>query len=308
MKTIDIDRFSGVWSATPTPLTNRMTIDTVAVKRLVDHHLRLGVKGLFLCGTCGEGPWMPDRERRAMVRAVVAAARGRLVIAVQVTDNSAARILDNMRAAAEDGADMAVIAPPFFLINATPDNVAALYLEAIRGCPLPAGIYDRGLNAAVAVTDDALRKICSEPKVALIKDSSASPERMRLALNMRQARPTLRLLNGNEFACAEYMKAGYDGLLLGGGIFNGRLAGMIIEAVRAGRFREADRLQRRMNRLMWDVYGGRKIACWMSGLKHLLVEMGLFRTTRDFLRYPLTPACRRAIARALVREKEALFP
>lgn len=308
MKTIAPDRLSGVWSATPTPFTNRMRVDEVAVKRLVEHHVRLGVKGLFLCGTCGEGPWMPDAERRAMVRATVAAARGRLVVAMQVTDNSAARILDNMRAAAEDGADLAVIAPPFFLINATPDNVTALYLEAIRGCPLPVGIYDRGSFSAVAITDDALRQICAEPKVVMIKDSSANLERMKLALSIRQTRPTLHLLDGDEFACAAYLKAGYDGLLLGGGIFNGRLAGMIVDAVRAGRQRDADRLQQRMNRLMFAVYGGKKITCWMSGLKHLLVEMGLFRTTGNFLNYPLTAATRRAIAKALVREKEMLLP
>jgi 4-hydroxy-tetrahydrodipicolinate synthase len=308
MKSVSIEKLSGVWSATPTPFTHRMQLDKVAVKRLVEHHVRLGVNGLFICGTCGEGPWMPDRERREMVRAVVAAARGRLVIAAQVTDNSAARILDNMRAAAEDGADLAVIAPPLFLLNATPANVAALYSEAIRGCPLPVGVYDRGKYSAVPVTSEALRQIYAEPKVVLIKDSSTDPERMKLALAARAARPTLRLLNGDEFACAQYLQAGYDGLLLGGGIFNGKLAGMILEAVRAGRDAEADRLQRRMNRLMWDVYGGKKITCWMSGLKHLLVEMGLFQTTRNFLNYPLTPGCQRAIAKALVREKDVLFP
>jgi 4-hydroxy-tetrahydrodipicolinate synthase len=285
-----------------------MRIDRPAVQRLVEHHLKLGVKGLFLCGTCGEGPWMPDGERRVLARAAVAAARGRLAIAVQVTDNSAARILDNMRAAAEDGADMAVIAPPFFLVNATSDNIAKLYLEAIRGCPLPVGIYDRGYNSHVAVPDDAFKRICSEPKVLLVKDSSAHVNRMNLALRMKKTRPALRLLNGNEFACVEYLKAGYDGLLLGGGIFNGRLAGMMVEAVREGRIHEANLLQKRMNRLMWDVYGGRKIACWMSGLKHLLVEMGLFGTARGFLNYPLTSTCRRAIAGALVREREVLFP
>jgi 4-hydroxy-tetrahydrodipicolinate synthase len=308
MKHINEERLSGVWSATPTPFTNRMTVDEVAVKRLVEHHIKMGIKGLFLCGTCGEGPWMPDRARREMVRATVKAARGRLVIAVQVTDNSAARILDNMQAAAEEGADMAVIAPPFFMVNATPANVAALYLEAIRGCPLPVGIYDRGLNSAVVVTDEAMKHICADPKVVLIKDSSANVERMNLALSLRQKRPGLKLLDGDEFACATYMKAGYDGLLLGGGIFNGRLAGMIIEAVRGGRMKEADRLQQRMNRLMFEVYGGKKITCWMSGLKHLLVEMGIFRTTRNFLNYPLTDSCKKAIAKVMVREKEVLFP
>lgn len=308
MKKISLEKLSGVWSATPTPFTNRMSIDVVAVKRLVEHHVRIGVKGLFLCGTCGEGPWMPDRERRALVQAAVAAARGRLVIAVQVTDNSATRILDNMRSVAEDGADMAVIAPPFFLLNATSENVAALYLEAIRGCPLPVGIYDRGLNAAVVVTNEALGQIYAEPKVVLVKDSSAEPQRMKLALRLREARPELRLLNGNEFNCVEYIAAGYDGVLLGGGIFNGHIAGRLIEAARAGHLAEAERLQKRMNRLMWDVYGGKKITCWLTGLKHLLVEMGLFRTTRAHLNYPLTPSCQRAISAALIREKASLFP
>lgn len=308
MRKLDSDRLSGVWSATPTPFTARMTVDTVAVKRLVAHHLRLGVKGLFLCGTCGEGPWMPDPQRREMVRTTVAAARGRLVVAVQVTDNSAARILDNMRTAAADGADLAVIAPPFFLLNATPDNVAALYLEAIRGCPIPVGIYDRGKNAAVPVTDEALRRILAEPKVVLVKDSSADLERMKFTVGLRQARPDLRLLNGWEFNNIPYLQAGYDGLLLGGGIFNGRLAGMIVAAVQAGRLREAERLQKRMNRLMWDVYGGKKITCWLTGLKHMLVEMGIFRTTHNHLRYPLTGSCRRAIARALARDREVLLP
>ena len=308
MKKIAQNRLSGVWSATPTPFTERMRVDTVAVKRLVAHHLRLGVKGLFLCGTCGEGPWMPDSERSAMVRAVVAAARGRLVIAVQVTDNSAARIRDNMRTAVEDGADIAVIAPPSFLLNANPKTVAALYLEAIRHSPLPVGIYDRGQHSAVAVDEETLRLLYAEPKVVLVKDSSSSPERRDIALAARAQRPELRLLNGDEFICVDYLRAGYDGLLLGGGIFNGKLAGMIIDAAAAGRWSAAERLQRRMNRLMWNVYGGKKITCWMSGLKHLLVEMGIFRTTRNFLGYPLTPACHRAIAKVLTDEKDVLLP
>jgi 4-hydroxy-tetrahydrodipicolinate synthase len=55
------EQFNGVWSATPTPLDSKRRVDNASVKRLVAHHLRLGVKGLFLAGTCGEGPWLPDR-------------------------------------------------------------------------------------------------------------------------------------------------------------------------------------------------------------------------------------------------------
>ena len=297
-----------VWSATPTPFTERMKIDKVAARKLVKHHLRLGVDGLFLAGTCGEGAWMRDEDRRELVRTVAEAARGRLVVAVQVTDNSAARILDNMRRAKEDGADLAVIAPPYFFLNSTPDNVAQLYLDAIRQSPLPVGIYDRGEHGAVPVPNVVLKQVYSEPKVALIKDSSMDPERMKIALRERERRTDLRLLNGYEFGCVDYLAAGYDGLLLGGGIFNARLARMIVEAVQRGDLDEAEDLQERMNRLMWDVYGGKEIKCWLAGLKHLLVCMGVFRTARHYLGYRLSAACQRSIERALQREREILLP
>ena len=112
-----------------------------------------------LGGTCGEGPWTSDRERPTLVRSAAAAAGGWLALAVQVTDNSAARILDNMRAAAEDRADLAVIAPPYFLLNATPANVTSLYLDAIRTSPLPVGNYDRGSHSWVSITQEWLLQI-----------------------------------------------------------------------------------------------------------------------------------------------------
>jgi 4-hydroxy-tetrahydrodipicolinate synthase len=298
----------GVWSAAPTPLRDDMTLDKVAVRRMVDHHVRLGVRGLFLAGTNGEGPWMPDACKRELVREVVRWVAGRMPVAVQVSDNSAARIMDNVRAAREDGADIAVIAPPAMLLNATPRRIRNHYLDAVRACPLPVGIYDRGRHSSVFVPESVLRAVYREPNVVLVKDSSSDPQRRDLALAARRRRPELRLLDGDEFHCVDYLAAGYDGLLLGGGVFNGFLAGMIMEAVAAGDLDRARRLQRRMNRMMWSVYGGRKIRCWLSGEKALLVELGVFRTWKNYLEYPLTASCRRAIARVLERDRDVLLP
>lgn len=305
-KSLKIER--GVWSATPTPFTDSMRIDKVAVRRMVAHHLRLGVKGLFLAGTCGGGPWMPDRERRELVQAAAKHAKGKLLLAVQVTDNSAARILDNMRRAKDDGADIAVIAPPYFVVHPTADKIRDLYLEAIRNSPLPVGIYDRGAHSSVAVPSPALKAIYAEENVILIKDSSTDPERRAIVLAAKRKRPGLRALNGDEFDCVTYLKAGYDGLLLGGGIFIGYVAGQIMQAVDDGDLERAEKLQARMARIMFAVYGGKKITCWLKGLKTLLVRMGVFRTTKGFLPYPLTKSCSRAIDRALQRDADVLLP
>jgi 4-hydroxy-tetrahydrodipicolinate synthase len=119
--------FEGVWSAAPTPLTETYNIDKASVTRLAKHHLRLGVKGVFLAGSCGEGPWLSEAQKSTLVQTTVKAAKGKLGIAVQVTDNSAARILDNIARAKNDGAEYAVIAAPFFLMHATPKVIWALY-------------------------------------------------------------------------------------------------------------------------------------------------------------------------------------
>lgn len=251
---------------------------------------------------------MPNGERRKLVETAANYAKGRLLLAVQVSDNSAARILDNIHEAKQDGADIAIIAPPFLVFPSGPEAILALYRDAIRGSELPVGIYDLGRHRNLFVPNDVLAAIMCEPKVILVKDSSSDPTRRDIQLAARRKRPALRLFTGAEFVCAEYLQAGYDGGMLGGGIFNGSLAGQILHSVKEGDVAKAERLQKRMNRIMFDVYGGKKLTCWLAGLKHLLVEMGVFRTPASYLNYPLTPSCRKAIKRALKNDRDILLP
>lgn len=289
----------GVWSATPTPLDITGQVDVPSVQRLVDHHVRMGCTGLMLAGTCGEGPWLTDGARETLVRAAAAASAGRLRLAVQVTDSSAVRTLQNIEAAARWGAEIAVVAQPYFFLNATPDRVLGFYREIARGSALPLGYYDRGKGSPYMLPESHLPALAAEPNLVLIKDSSTIATRRDVFLAARKAKPGLILLDGDEFDCVNYLRAGFDGLLLGGGIFNAGIARRIIAAVQAGDLDGAQRLQERMNDLMYRVYGGPRIECWMSGLKELLVQMGIFSTRHDLLGYPLTEHCRKQITEAL---------
>ena len=289
----------GVWSATPTPLTQAGRLDAASMPRLVEHHVKMGVTGLMLAGTCGEGPWLAEADREGLIRGAAAAARGRLRIAVQVTDNSAVRTLANIENAAAWGAEIAVVAQPYFFLNGTPDRQLAFYREIARRSPLPMGFYDRGKASPYQMPETHLAELLAEPNLAMVKDSSQLLAHRDLFLAARRNRPGLILLDGDEFDCASYLQAGYDGLLLGGGIFNAGLALRMIRAVRVGDNAEAARQQARMNDLMLRVYGGPKIECWLTGLKELLVQMGIFSTNMNLLEYPLTETCRRQITEAV---------
>ena len=289
----------GVWSATPTPLTAERRVDVPSVHRLVEHHVKMGVAGVMLAGTCGEGPWLRDDDRATLVRTVAQAAAGRLWVAAQVTDNSIDRTLENSVQAAGWGAQVAVVAQPYFMLNATPDRQLEYYREIARGSALPVGFYDRGKASPYVMPDAQLAELLTEPAVMMVKDSSQLPAHREVFLTARRSRPELVLLDGDEFDCVSYLQAGYDGLLLGGGIFNASLAHRILKAVQMGEGTEAARWQSRMNDLMLRVYGGPKIECWMSGLKELLVQMDLFSTRTNHLGYPLTEHCQQQISDAV---------
>lgn len=219
-----------------------------------------------------------------------------MTVAVQVTDNSPRRILERAEKVAEVGAEIAVLSAPFFLMNALPVHLLNFYREVIRRSPIPVGIYDRGRAANYPMDDRMLEDLLAEPNLVMVKDSSQfNPERAALIARVRQQKPGFRIFWGDEFTCVAPIQGGYDGLLLGGAVFNAKLAGALMEEVKANRLERAHAIQTRMNDLMYRVYGGQKIECWLTGLKYLLVQMGIFGTTQNYLNYPLTAACRDAI-------------
>lgn len=251
---------------------------------------------------------MPGENLRSLVKEIDDAAQGRLLIAVQVSDNSAARILANMENAAKDGADIAIIAPPYFMMNAQPERIYDLYREAAEKSPLPVGIYDRGRHGAVVVPKEILESIYGLPNVVLVKDSSSDASRREIAIKAREQKPDLKLLNGDEFSVLEYAEAGYDGVMLGGAVLTGYMVRRVLELVSAGDMEEARQLDARTQDMLYRVYGGKSITCWLSGLKRALVELGVFSTWRSYLDYPLNEECVRNIKQVVAEEAEWLRP
>lgn len=307
---LDINSFNGVWSAMSTPLTNEGKVDGNALEKLVEHQLRLGIKGLFLAGTAGEGPFLPDKERLRLVQLTVRFAAGRLPIALQITDNSAERMQENLERYQDSGIDMVVIAPPFFQTREkVGDFIFKLYKQVIDASQLPVGIYNRGKYSSVFVTPETLQRILEEPKVILCKDSASQPEFTKAIMKAKKHRKDeLGILCGNEFDCIPYLKTGYDGLLFGGACFNGAYAVEMHRLAKAGKYKKAQEIQDHLVSVMKKVFGGDDIKCWLAGQKELMRRLGIFNTAKTFLNYEVTDECSKMIDEVLAEEKKWLLP
>lgn len=302
------EKIKGVWSAVPTPFDNKMDIDQESINRMVEHHTKIGINGLFLLGTNGEGPCLGEKQKLQVVDSIVKANRNRMLIAVQITDNSAKQMIENAKKFIDAGADILVISSPYFFPRPDEKRLFSLYESVINSVDIPFGIYDRGKYSSVMIPLKVLKKIYENEKVIIIKDSSSDEERMKLALKMKKRNKRLRVFNGNEFDCVKYLIAGYDGLLLGGGVFNGYLAKKIIDEVKNKNIKEAEKLQKLMNKIMYATYGGKKIKCWLAGEKYLLMKMRIFRTWNNLYEYQINKQCKEAVERVFKKYKRLLLP
>ena len=300
---------AGVWSAAPTPFTEDGKIDIDAIQRLTEHHIRLNVQGVFVCGTSGEGPWMTHTMCRDVTKATVKAANGRLKVAVQVTDNSSIKILDNISYYKDSGVDLVVTAAPFLQINETQEYLKNMFTEVLDNSPLPAGFYHLGEHAKTFIEDETIMQLMKHPNVKMVKDSSGNKETMKKLANYAATldNPPI-MLNGNEFDTVPYLKAGYDGVLFGGACFNGYMSNKILKAASVGDFATAQSLQDRMSKMMFEIFGGEGFPCWLAAQKQVLVELGIFTTNKTIINYSLKPECYKALKKAIEREKEFLLP
>ena len=301
--------FVGAWSAMSTPLTVAGKVDANALEKLVEHQIALGIKGLFIAGTAGEGPFLTNKERERLLKLTARFTNGRMPVAMQITDNSAERMIENLEIYQDCGMDIAVIAPPFFQSDENDEFLFDLYTQVIEASQVPVGIYNRGRFSSVAVSPELLGRILDNPKVILVKDSASQEEYKQAVIAAKQRRNgELAALCGDEFNCVPYLSAGYDGVLFGGGCFNGAYASKICDLVREGKVDEAQKLQDHLCSVLFKVFGGDTLCCWLAGQKELMVRLGVFNTAKTLLNYHLTPECSAAIDDVIREEKAWLMP
>ena len=223
-----------IWSATPTPFLADGSLDDVGLERVVEQHGRWGVRGLFLGGTCGEGPFMPNGQRAELVRKIRRSGGPALHLAVQVSDTSALRVRENMARAVDAGADSVVVAAPWLRPFVNRQFARRYFFEAVETpCAVPIGIYVLPQPPETGIDLELWREVAQHPQVKYVKDSWNTDDCRRMLLSVKNHRSDLVLRTGYEFDVLTPLSAGYDGCLLGTAILTGGLIARAVSACRA---------------------------------------------------------------------------
>lgn len=153
---------SGAIAAAVTPLAaGGTTIDEEAVGPYLTFLSAHGVDGVLALGTTGEGVLF-DVEERKRVAELFLELRGELLVAVHCGAQNTADTAELAEHAAASGADaVAVIAPPYFALDA--DELLAHFGEAARACePTPFYVYEFAARSGYAVPLETLAALRDE--------------------------------------------------------------------------------------------------------------------------------------------------
>jgi 4-hydroxy-tetrahydrodipicolinate synthase len=292
----------------PTPFTKKLELDTESASRLVEHQVRLGIKGIILASPNGEGYLMSDSMRMELVKEVVKSNEERMLLSMSIMDSSAVVMLDNIKRIADCGIDIAVIGFPFTPIDIELEYLQELYLSVLEKSPLPVSINHINKYSPTCDETELFKQLIMHPKVVQLNDCSNSPGKMDMVLTaLRKRGNELSVFTGNEFSCASYAGIGYEGFLLGSACFTGFIANKILELAHAGRIKDAWEMQDHMNILLLDVFG-RELEHYLVGQKQIMVELGVFSTARTIQDYPVSEEFINKIKKIVRQGKGLLLP
>jgi len=129
------ESLTGLVAAAYTPMFEDGSLNLAMVPKIVDRLVSIGVSGIYVCGSTGEGPSLTGEERKILAETFVGAVNGRLPIIVQVGHNSVREAKDLAAHAQSAGADMISANAPSYFKPADAGSLLRSMAEVAQGAP-----------------------------------------------------------------------------------------------------------------------------------------------------------------------------
>src|SRR5579884_2349010 len=174
--------FHGVFPYLVSPLDPDGGVRAAVLERLIDDLIAAGVHGLTPLGSTGEFAYLNNEQRAAIVRATIAAARGRVPVVAGVAATATADAVVQAQAYANLGADgiLAILESYFPLSDAQVDGYFRAIADAVD---VPIVLYTNPQFQRTDLSLDVITRLAEHPRIRYIKDASTNTGRLLSIMN-----------------------------------------------------------------------------------------------------------------------------
>ena len=321
-----------------TPFRSNGDVDADGFRSNIQKWNRTGIAGYVVLGSTGERVHLNEREYLQVIetaRAEVPSGPDGLAFIVGAGQQSTPGTIDEIKKAAEAGADaVLVITPHFYRSAITPEALVDHYIAVAAAAPVPIILYSMPAFTGINIAPETVARLSHHPNIIGVKDSSADVAGLRETVRLvgstgraedtatsgeqaanvpmqrasraptmtKEERREFSILTGNGTVLYDALCAGASGAILAVGCVVPEMCVEIFSAVNAGDKDHAAVLQQKLTPLAFAVttkYG-------IGGLKAALDMIGY---TGGVVRAPLRAPDERArdeIAQALTDARATL--
>lgn len=166
----NLEKFKGIFVALNTIYDENDEINVSEIQKLVNVYESKGVKGVYVCGSTGEGFLLSTEERMQVVEAVKEVASDDFTIIVHVGCAGTKESIKLAKHAEKVGVD-AVSAVPSVYYHLSPASVEKHWNGIIDSTDLPFIIYNIPQLTSFNLPLDLFERMAKNPKVIGIKNS-----------------------------------------------------------------------------------------------------------------------------------------
>ncbi len=238
-------RISGSIPALVTPFAADGAVDEQALRGHVERMIACGSSALVACGTTGEAATLTAREHFRVVEVCVQQTNGRLPVIAGAGSNDTRVAAVNLQAAAEAGADAALVVAPYYN-RPSQEGIYQHFAALARNAPLPMLLYNIPSRTVTDVEPTTLARIVSDFPVVVVGIKDSSGVLTRVSEHRASLGPDFPQLTGNDELAVAFNSLGGVGCISVTANVAPRLCADLQQACRAGDRDLALKLQDRL--------------------------------------------------------------
>ena len=271
---------SGSAVALVTPFKADSSVDTDALRRLVQFHLEAGTDIIITCGTTGESPTLSGDEQFDIIRTVKSEAGNNIIVAAGAGTNDTKHAVELAKNAEKAGAAAILSVAPYYN-KPSQEGIYQHYRHIAEAVSVPIIIYNvpgrTGCNVAASTI---LRLARDFENIAAVKEASENISQIFELLEERPAH--FSVLTGEDSLILPFMAMGGDGAISVAANQIPTQIKQLIEAARRGDLEGARSINRQYRKLLKLNF----IESNPVPVKYALARMGMIE---ENYRLPLVP-------------------
>lgn len=260
----------GVIAAVATPIDSKENLDENGLRRLIAHMIKGGINGLFVLGSCGEGPALKERVKLRAVEIAVEEAANNIPVFAGALETSTMRAVELSIELKSAGANAVVILPPYYFSAYDDQAIINHYSSVAAKIDLPIIVYNLPIATGRSITTKILKELIKIENVIGLKDSSGNFGEFLKILNISKEN-NFPVYQGIESLAGSSLLFNADGLVMGGANIIPSIFTRLYKESTLGNIKIVLELQKKINRLI-SVFNEE---CFYSSMKFALEVLGI---------------------------------